>query len=91
MDMMVALGLVKVLKGNKELYGKVEAVFESGKLDEAVGAELVAEAAKQGIELDLDNLLDELDELLRSGINGLSVKDMGGLAGIMEMAETFGG
>ncbi len=89
MDMMVAMGLVKVLKGNEDLYAKVDKVFANGEVDEDVGRELVAAAAESGIQLDLDTLLDELDDLLRNGLNGISVKDMGGLAGIMQMADNF--
>ncbi len=85
--MMTALGLVKVLKENTGLYEQVDAIFESGQLDEAVGSELVAAAKKQGIELELEELLDDLDDLLRNGMNGVSVKDMGELSGIMSMAE----
>lgn len=89
MDMMVAMGLVRVLKTNKTLYNKVDVVFESGVVDEAVCKELVEEAKMQGITLELENLLDDLDELLRNGMNGISVKAMGGLSGIMSMAEGF--
>ncbi len=89
MNMMVAMGLVKVLKGNADLYAKVEKVFASGEISEDVGRELVAAAADSGIQLDLETLLDELDDLLRNGLNGISVHDMGGLAGIMQMADNF--
>ncbi len=89
MDMTVAMGLVKVLKTNKMLYNKVDAVFESGVVDEDVCKELVAEAKVQGVTLEVETLLDDLDELLRNGMNGISVKAMGGLSGIMSMAEGF--
>ncbi len=87
MDMMVAMGLVKVLKGNQDLYSKVEKIFESGNVDDEVGKELAEEAKKTGIEIDAEDLLDDLDDLLKNGMNGISVKDMGGLAGIMAMAD----
>lgn len=87
MDMMVAMGLVKVLKSNEELYKKVDRVFETGEINEKVGEELALEAKGMGIEINAEDLLDDLDELLRNGMNGISVKDMGGLAGIMSMAE----
>ena len=68
---------------------KLTLYLKVGVVDEAVCKELVEEAKMQGITLELANLLDDLDELLRNGMNGISVKAMGGLSGIMSMAEGF--
>ena len=89
MELKVVLELLKILKGNKDLYSKVDAVFESGTLDEEVGRELWEEARGQGVVIELDELLDELDDFLQNGINGMSVKALGGLSGMMLMAENM--
>ena len=61
-----------------------------GVFDEKVITELWEEARKQGVTLELEEMLDEVDEFMRNGFNGMSIQALGGLPGMIQMVEGMG-
>ena len=89
MEMSTIVELVKILKEDNTLYSQIKAMIDTESIDETTINNLAAKAAEKNIPVDANELTDNLDTIINEGVNGISLKALGGLDGIIDLANNF--